>query len=90
MSTSLSTLSSPFELGLHPEHQGVPALLRQYIRLGGKMLGFNIDVKFGHALDGLILVDLLHAERRVIDRYLGTAQAAAFRDWHGRVRRLVG
>lgn len=50
---------------------GVPVLLRQYLRLGGKLLGFNIDTEFSNALDGLILVDLRKTEPKLLDRYLG-------------------
>ncbi|MFN0170466.1 MAG: lysophospholipid acyltransferase family protein [Bryobacteraceae bacterium] len=50
---------------------GVPVLLRQYLRLGGKLLGFNVDAKFANALDGLILVDLTKTEPKLIERYLG-------------------
>lgn len=49
----------------------VPVLLRQYLRLGGKLLGFNVDPKFANALDGLILVDLTKTEPKLLDRYLG-------------------
>ena len=50
---------------------GVPVLLRQYLRLGGKLLGFNVDRKFANALDGLILVDLTKTEPKLLERYLG-------------------
>jgi putative hemolysin len=50
---------------------GVPVLLRQYLRLGGKLLGFNVDPKFANALDGLILVDLTKTEPKLLERYLG-------------------
>jgi putative hemolysin len=57
---------------------GVPVLLRQYLRLGGKLLGFNVDPKFANALDGLILVDLTKTEPKLLERYLGKSEAAAF------------
>ena len=57
---------------------GIPVLLRQYLRLGGKLLGFNLDPKFANALDGLILVDLTKTEPRLLDRYLGAREAALF------------
>jgi putative hemolysin len=57
---------------------GVPVLLRQYLRLGGKLLGFNLDASFANALDGLILVDLTRTEPKLLDRYLGRSHAAAF------------
>ena len=57
---------------------GVPVLLRQYLRLGGKLLGFNVDPNFANALDGLILVDLTKTEPKLLERYLGTREAATF------------
>ena len=50
---------------------GVPVLLRQYLKLGGKLLGFNVDPKFANALDGLILVDLARTDSKLLERYLG-------------------
>jgi putative hemolysin len=57
---------------------GVPVLLRQYLRLGGKLLGFNVDREFANALDGLILVDLMRTEPKLLDRYLGKGPARRF------------
>jgi len=57
---------------------GVPVLLRQYLKLGGKLLGFNVDPKFANALDGLILVDLTQTEPKLLERYLGRAEAHTF------------
>ncbi|MGC4054196.1 MAG: GNAT family N-acyltransferase [Paludibaculum sp.] len=63
---------------LEPNRVGIPVLLRQYLKLGGKLLGFNVDPEFSNALDGLILVDLLRTEPKLLQRYLGPAEAAAF------------
>ena len=57
-------------------------LLRQYLRLGGRLLGFNVDRQFGDALDGLIMVDLREVEEAVLARYMGKRGAAAFRAYH--------
>ena len=57
---------------------GVPVLLRQYLRLGGKLLGFNLDPKFANALDGLILVDLTRTDSKLLARYLGAREAMTF------------
>ncbi|MUM76373.1 GNAT family N-acetyltransferase [Pseudodesulfovibrio sp. F-1] len=51
--------------------RSIPVLLRQYLKLGGKILGFNVDPDFGHCLDGLILVDLLHSDPKVLGRFMG-------------------
>ena len=63
---------------IEPSRAGVPVLLRQYLKLGGKLLGVNVDPKFSNALDGLILVDLTKTVPRLLERYLGKAEAAEF------------
>jgi len=63
---------------LEPTRTGVPVLLRQYLKLGGKLLGFNLDPEFSDALDGLIVVDLTKTEPRLLERYLGKAKAQEF------------
>lgn len=63
---------------LEPPNQGVPVLLRQYLRLGGKLLGFNVDRHFSNVIDGLILVDLTQTDRGLLERYLGKREAAQF------------
>jgi putative hemolysin len=66
---------------IQQDQAGVPVLLRQYLRLGGKLLGFNVDSEFSNALDGLILVDLTKTERKLLDRYLGRKAAATFLEY---------
>ena len=61
---------------LENDSKGIPVLLRQYIKLGGKFLGFNIDPKFSQVLDGLILVDLTQTDRRILERYMGRKGAS--------------
>ncbi len=53
------------------EARDVPILLRQYLRLGGRALGFNVDPAFQDCLDVLVLVDLCAAERKTLERYFG-------------------
>jgi hypothetical protein len=67
---------------IEPDAKGVPVLLRQYLKLGGRLLGFNSDAQFSDALDGLIKVDLRNAKQRVLARYLGAEGAAAFLAYH--------
>lgn len=62
--------------------KGVPVLLRQYLKLGGRLLGFSCDRKFADALDGLIMVDLRRIEPAILARYMGKAGTAAFRAHH--------
>ena len=64
------------------DQSGVPVLLRHYLKLGGRLLGFQIDRKFSDALDGLILVDLTKTEPKLLGRYLGSREAADFLAHH--------
>ena len=63
---------------IEPARSGVPILLRQYLKLGGKLLGFKVDANFSNALDGLILVDLTKTDPKLLERYLGKSESAAF------------
>ncbi len=67
---------------VEPNQAGLPVLLRQYLKLGGKLLGFNVDPQFANTLDGLIVVDLTKTEPKLLDRYLGKHEAAQFLAFH--------
>jgi len=62
--------------------KGLPILLRQYAKVGGKFLGFNVDRKFSDVLDGLVVVDLRETEPAVLERYMGREGGAEFRRYH--------
>ncbi|HEX8915784.1 MAG TPA: GNAT family N-acyltransferase [Humisphaera sp.] len=63
---------------LEPDQKGIPVLIRQYLKLGAKFLAFNVDRDFGDCLDGLIVIDLLHTEPRVLERYMTKSGYAEF------------
>ncbi len=63
--------------------KGVPVLVKHYMKLGGKFLGFNVDAKFSNVLDGLLLVDLREAKPELLARYLGKEGASGFLRLHG-------
>lgn len=69
---------------IEADQRGVPVLLRQYLKLGGRILGFNVDPDFGDVIDCLLLVDLREVEPSLLDRYLGADGARAFLDHHAR------
>jgi putative hemolysin len=68
-SRDIEALSS-LVAGLEPDGKSVPVLLRHYLRLGGRMLGFSIDPAFGNALDCLVMVDLRKTDPAVLRRYM--------------------
>jgi hypothetical protein len=43
----------------------VPVLVRQYMNLGARFLGFNVDKAFSGVVDGLVLVDLLETNAKL-------------------------
>ncbi|WP_461209829.1 lysophospholipid acyltransferase family protein [Desulfocurvus sp. DL9XJH121] len=68
---------------IEADGKGIPILLRQYLKLGGTVLTFNLDREFGDAIDGLMVVDLAKAPARTLARYMGKDEAEAFMARHG-------
>jgi putative hemolysin len=62
--------------------RGLPVLLRQYMKLGGEVLAFNVDPDFNEALDALIVLDLMQADKAALGRYIGSGNLARFRAFH--------
>lgn len=62
--------------------KGVPILLKQYLKLGGGLLGFNVDKHFNNAIDGLIMVDVCQTDLKTLQRYLGKTEAEQFLNYH--------
>ncbi len=77
----LEELSQPIT-DVETDGKGLPILLRQYAKIGGKLLAFNVDRKFSNVLDGLVVVDLRKTEATVLERYMGREAAAQFRQHH--------
>jgi putative hemolysin len=78
----LDELSQPIT-DIEADGKGLPILLRQYAKIGGKLLGFNVDKKFSNVLDGLVVVDLRQTDGAVLERYMGGEAAGKFRRMHG-------
>jgi len=79
---SMEELSPAIE-DIERDGKGVPILLRQYLKLGGKLLGFNLDKEFSDALDGLIVIDLRDTDPTILERYMGKTALQRFRAHHG-------
>jgi len=62
--------------------KGLPVLIRQYLKLGGSILRFNLDPAFSNALDGLIVVNLLQTDKRQLERYMGKEGVEEFFAYH--------
>ncbi len=61
---------------------GIPVLLRHYLKIGGRLAGFNVDPDFGNALDGLIVVDLMETSERSLFKFMGKEQGREYRAYH--------
>jgi putative hemolysin len=77
----LDELSEPIT-DVEADGKGLPILLRQYAKIGGKLVGFNVDRKFSNVLDGLVVVDLRQTDPAVLERYMGREAARNFRKVH--------
>lgn len=64
---------------LEGQQRDIPVLLKYYWKLGGRVLQFSRDPKFGNVLDGLLVVDLRQTPAKLLERYMGPAGAAACR-----------
>ena len=63
---------------IEPDGKDIPVLLRQYLKLNAKLLGFTVDASFGNVLDGLVLVDLDNVDSGILSRYMGKSEARSF------------
>jgi len=78
----LEELAEPIS-DVEEDGKGLPVLIKQYTKVGGKLVGFNLDRKFSDVVDGLVIVDLRQTEPSVLERYMGKEGYAYFRRFHG-------
>jgi len=75
---------------LETEFKGIPVLLRQYLKLGGKVLAFNVDPDFQDCLDGLIKVDVLQTPPRILAMYMGKENVELLLEYHEAKKQAAG
>lgn len=63
---------------IEEDKREMPILIHQYLKLGGRIVAFNVDPEFGIVVDGLIYVDLLKAPAKSIARYMGREIYASY------------
>uniref|UniRef100_A6VVF3 L-ornithine N(alpha)-acyltransferase n=1 Tax=Marinomonas sp. (strain MWYL1) TaxID=400668 RepID=A6VVF3_MARMS len=71
--TLLSNVLSRMEQG-----KGLPVLIRQYLKMNGKLVCFNVDPAFHNTLDGLIVVNLKDVPVSILGKYMGREEAEAY------------
>ncbi|MGA8538345.1 MAG: GNAT family N-acyltransferase [Terriglobales bacterium] len=77
----LDELAEPIS-DVEEDGKGLPILLKQYAKVGGRLVGFNLDRKFSDVVDGLVIVDLRQTDPSVLARYMGKEGYAGFRRFH--------
>jgi hypothetical protein len=75
---------STFISEIESDQKGVPILLKQYLRLDGRLLSYNVDPDFANVLDVLIVVDLRRTAEKALQRYMGRTNLDRFRAFHDR------
>lgn len=75
---TLSQLINKFE----KDEKDIPILLKHYLKLGGRIVSFNVDKEFSDVLDGLILLDMLNIPDKNLSTYMGKENAAKYRAYH--------
>ncbi len=63
----ISDLISDFDT----QYEGVPILLKHYLKLGGQVVGFNIDKDFQNVVDAMIVVKLNQTDPKLLKFYMG-------------------
>lgn len=77
---------STFISEIESDQKGVPILLKQYLRLDGRLLSYNVDPDFANVLDVLIVVDLRRTSQKALQRYMGRENLERFRAFHAAAR----
>lgn len=52
---------------IEPSSDKLPVLLKKYISLNARIIGFNIDPKFNMCLDGLLILDIFDVPMKTIE-----------------------
>jgi len=77
----LDELAEPIS-DVEEDGKGLPILIKQYAKVGGRLVGFNVDRKFSDVVDGLVIVDLRQTDPSILERYMGKEGYAGFRRFH--------
>ncbi len=73
---------SEFVSDLEADHKSIPILVKQYLKLGGRLLAFGVDPDFGNVVDGLLVVDMAQADPKRLKRYMGAENLREYRAYH--------
>jgi len=71
---------------MEADGKGMPVLLRQYLKLNARLIGFSVDPEFGDVVDALMAVELPDVDPAILTRYLGRHDAGRYLARHNSVR----
>jgi putative hemolysin len=60
----------------------IPPLLKHYLKMGGRILAFNVDPDFNDVLDALMVVDMTKAPDALMVKYLGDEGMKNYKAFH--------
>ncbi|MBR4611785.1 MAG: lysophospholipid acyltransferase family protein [Kiritimatiellae bacterium] len=63
---------------IEPEGRSIPILVKQYSKMGGRVVCFNVDPAFNFCIDGLVAIRMAEADERIMRRYMGAENYAAY------------
>ena len=67
---------------IEKDNKGIPTLIKHYLKLNGQFLAFNLDKAFANVIDGLVWVDLLKTDEKIVERFLGVQGLRNFYAYH--------
>jgi putative hemolysin len=73
---------------IEPDQKTVPVLIRQYLKLGGRILSFNVDPQFNHVLDALMAVDIGKIDPALQARIMTPEGAASYHAARAKMKTL--
>jgi putative hemolysin len=63
----------------------IPVLVKHYLKMNGQFIAFNVDRDFGHAIDGLVVVDLMKTKIKLLERFMGVDGCSDYRGFWSEV-----
>ena len=67
---------------LEKNQMGVPVLFKHYLKMGAKMLAFNVDPDFSDVLDCFMMTDLLKTDKFLLQKYMGKENLEKYYAFH--------
>ncbi|MBX3101976.1 MAG: lysophospholipid acyltransferase family protein [Bacteroidetes bacterium] len=67
---------------IEKQDRGVPILIKHYLKMGSRILAFNVDPEFQNCLDALMLTDLTRTEPSLARKYMGDDGYVEFMAYH--------